>query len=359
MKGSMKICVECFDDVELRGFIVSQNQTGRCDACNSSDVFIIDINEILDFAKSLLNNFQVDEHSTTTPLVKFIQQYWDFFRSEETGNKIISEILKVVDSPIKDINTSVMFNDDIKYNVGFWETLKEQLKWKNRYITNINYLTEDELGWDSFFDSEVVIQPAELFYRGRLQDKADSKPFSKDKMFSPTKEIASAGRANPHGIPFLYLCDNKETVPYEIRASYLDEVSIGTFRLKDGLSKKIRISDFTEKPSLFLGAETSYDIINRRIKSTLLKKTISYDLSKPMRRYDSELDYIPTQFICEFLKTFTGVDGIKFKSSLHTEGNNYVIFDQSIMECTEVERYKINKVEIEAEEHNISRFIKT
>lgn len=351
----MKICVECFDDVELKGFIVSQNQTGNCDACESRETFIIDSDEVLDFVKSLLSNFQIDRHSNNTQIVKFIQQHWSFFRSEEIGNKILSEILEVIDSPIKDIDTSVMFNDDIEYNVGFWNTLKNKLKWKSRYITNINYLTEDELGWDGFFESEVVIQPTDLFYRGRLQNKPDSPPFNKDEMFSPHKEIASAGRANPSGIPFLYLCDNIKTVPYEIRASYLDEVSIGTFHLKEGLSKTIRISDFTEKPSLFLGAEVTYDVINRQIKSTLLKKRISYDLSKPMRRYDSELDYIPTQFICEFLKTFTGVEGIKFKSSLHTEGNNYVIFDQNIMECAAVDRYRINKVEIEAEVHGLFR----
>lgn len=41
----------------------------------------------------------------------------------------------------------------------------------------------------------------------------------------------------------------------------------------------------------------------------------------------------------------------KFKSSLHDEGNNYVIFDQNIMECVDVQRFKISKVEIDAEEH--------
>src|SRR5690554_5971856 len=131
----MKICVECFDDVELKGFIESQSQTGSCDACKSCDTFTIDIDDILDFLKSLLSNFQIDEHSNNTPLVKLIQQYWSFFRSEEIGNKILSGILEIIDSPIKDIYTSVKFTDDIEYNVGFWDTLKDQLKWKSRYIT--------------------------------------------------------------------------------------------------------------------------------------------------------------------------------------------------------------------------------
>lgn len=351
----MKICRECFEDVELKGFITSQNQPGKCDVCGSES-FVIDLNELLDFAKSLLSNFQPSYYSNNTPLVKLIQNHWDFFKNEEVGNIILAEILQNVDSTIQDIDTSVEFNDDITYNVGYWEVLKEQLKWQRRYITDINYLTDGELGWDGFFASEIVVKSTDLFYRGRLHEKADSNIFEKNNMFSPHRDIATAGRANPSGIPYLYLCDNINTVPYEIRATYLDEFSIGTFKLKEGKDRPIRISDFTAKPGLFTGAETTYDNINKQIKSTLLKERISFDLSKPMRRYDSELDYIPTQFICEFLKSFPGVDGIKFKSSLHVEGNNYVIFDQELMECTKVHRYKIYKVEINAKEHKLFSF---
>ena len=85
------------------------------------------------------------------------------------------------------------------------------------------------------------------------------------------------------------------------------------------MSTAIIISDFTESETIFHPSRVA-----ERIKSTLLKQKISVDLSKPMRRYDSELDYIPTQFICEFIKIYTGVQGIKFRSSLHTLGNNIV-----------------------------------
>ncbi len=121
----------------------------------------------------------------------------------------------------------------------------------------------------------------------------------------------------------MYLSDNAETILYEIRASYLDEVSLASFRLKQDLTEDIVISDFKETHSLY-----APNSVNLRIKSTLLKQIISRDLSKPMRRYDSELDYIPTQFICEFIKVFTNVHGIKFRSSLHNIGNNIVVFNQ-------------------------------
>ena len=62
-----------------------------------------------------------------------------------------------------------------------------------------------------------------------------------------------------------------------------------------------------------------------------------------MRRYDSELDYIPTQFICEFIKIFTNVQGIKFKSSLHNAGSNLVLFNSGTMKCRNVKKVQISK----------------
>lgn len=111
-------------------------------------------------------------------------------------------------------------------------------------------------------------------------------------MYCPPVKNATSGRANPVGIPYLYLTDNEETVLYEIRASYLDEVSIGIFSKENEILIDVIISDFTKIASLYVLNE-----VNKRIKSTLLKQYISRDLSKPMRLYDSELNYIPTQFI--------------------------------------------------------------
>lgn len=80
-----------------------------------------------------------------------------------------------------------------------------------------------------------------------------------------------------------------------------------------------------------------------------MRKIISADLSIPLRRYDSEIEYIPTQFICEFIRNFTGADGILFNSSLHNGGKNVVLFGQDKVECISVKMYRITKVDIEAE----------
>lgn len=333
------VCKNCFADKELNGFITSQNTIGNCSCCESKDVEIIPIEELFDFFKELFENFQ--PKSSGDRFISKVQGNWSLFSDLTNGQRIINFVLDKIDSPIKNSDELVDFNDEILENVNFWFKLKEQLKWERRYVTDIDYLSKGELGWDGFFESKTVISKDDIFFRARLHKNADEKLFTKEEMFCPKREFSTAGRANPSGIPYLYLSDNEDTILYEIRASYLDEVSIASFHLKTDITQDIIISDFAKTPSLYAPSE-----VNQRIKSTLLKQIISRDLSKPMRRYDSELDYIPTQFICEFIKVFTNVQGIKFRSSLHNVGNNLVVFNQDIMECKDIKKVQVSKVSI-------------
>ena len=109
--------------------------------------------------------------------------------------------------------------------------------------------------------------------------------------------------------------------------------------------------DFTSAvQSSIFEASQQFSNLEEFVSGILLKKKISTDLSRPQRRYDSELEYIPTQFICEFIKHLTGTDGIKFSSSLDSEkGNNIVLFATDKVKCTSIERVRINKIEIDSE----------
>ncbi|MFN4313456.1 MAG: RES domain-containing protein [Chitinophagaceae bacterium] len=336
------VCKDCFADKELIGFIVSQNMRGDCDSCHKKDIEILPFEELLDFFKELIDNFQVKPDGNS--LVSLIQGNWSLFSNLTCGNTILNFVLNKLGTTITNSSEFVDFNAEILENVNYWFKLKEQLKWERRYFTDINYLTDD-LGWDSFFESKVVIKTDETFYRARLHNILNTLPFTNKEMFCPPKEISSAGRANPKGIPYLYLSDNPETILYEIRASYLDEVTIALFKIDPYLKEEVIISDFTEDSTLYHPNE-----VNKKIKSRLLKKIISRDLSKPMRRYDSDLDYIPTQFICEFIKIFTNVQGIKFRSSLHDHGNNLVLFNQNLMNCVSTKKVRVSKVIINSKD---------
>ncbi len=334
------VCTQCFSDRELIAFINSQAIIGDCDFCGIVNGHCISVDELFDFFTELLSHFKPDRTGTGTALKTLIQGNWSLFSTLGNAYAILNYFINTAGSTFASADELVNFSDDILENVGYWDMLKHQLATKNRYITDVGYLTGD-LGWDGFFSSQIQIPHGLPLYRARLHHSSGQLAYAVHEMFCPPAVYSTAGRANPSGIPYLYLSDNTDTVLYEVRAAYLDEISIGMFEVKPAITSPVIISDFTESPTIFHPSR-----IGDKIKATLLKQKISADLSKPMRRYDSELDYIPTQFICEFIKIYTGVHGIKFRSSLHATGNNFVIFDQDLLTCIQVNRVRVHRVVI-------------
>lgn len=337
----MQVCPNCFSDKELRAFIETSDSIGNCKVCGSLSQKLLELSELYDFFQELISNFKLANEGL--PLNIKIQNDWKLFSKPTSATIILNCVLSEINSIINDAAQNVDYTDEIIYNFSHWEHLKDELKWKNRYIIDIDRLGEGEFNWDKFLrDNNVLfnIDSKTILFRARLHEKSDIKVFKKKEMGSPPKEKSTGGRANPSGIPFLYLSEDKETVLHEVRASYHDEISLGKFRLRKDISL-LEIVDFTKTPTLFQSEN-----IKDTIQGKLLRDKISKDLSKPMRRYDSELDYIPTQFICEYIKVATGANGIRFKSSLHNKGNNIVLFDSNLMECKSVHKLKIHQINL-------------
>ncbi|OYQ90404.1 hypothetical protein B9T10_03540 [Wohlfahrtiimonas chitiniclastica] len=269
-------------------------------------------------------------------IIDLLQKDWSFFSNRAAAEKILSFVLEACPNHINSISQNIDYSEEIYDNINYWDILKGKLKSESRYITDINYLIND-LGWDGFFESQTSLRDDERLYRARVHHCSQN-VYDKSDMKAPPAKNSVAGRANPMGIPYLYLSDNEDTVLHEIRASLHDEISLATFIKGKTCKEKILLADFTESPYLYV----QYNV-GIKIKSVLLKQRISKDLSKPIRRYDSELDYIPTQFICEFIKLFTNVKGIKFLSSLHSGGINFVLFEQDLVDCVSVNRIKITE----------------
>ena len=140
----------------------------------------------------------------------------------------------------------------------------------------------------------------------------------------------------------MYVSKDIETTYYEVRATFLDNVSVGKFVV----SSDLELIDFDSERSIYNlyndGLYTLADIVlNKK-----LMKAISADMSKPLRRYDTELEYIPTQWICEFSKVKLGAVGVSFKSALQDGGKNIVLFDPAKAKCVSVESYVIRRITI-------------
>lgn len=344
----MNVCDKCFTDLEIKQFIITTSKIqGSCDCCGQ-DGAILDVDEILDFFAEFITIFKYNIEGK--PLVELIQEDWNIFSSIDTGqsffssNDILDSLKLITDvsfsESVFDPMIPVSYTDEITDSVSFWGKLKDDLKWRRRFLTDIGEM--EDMGWDAMFNVFTTLDSTNYLYRARINQKGQTIAYTPDKMFAPEKELTTSGRANPQGIPYLYLSKDYETTVYEARATFLDNISIGKFQLVDG--KELRLVDFTSHQSPF---NQGADII-RFTKARLTRNIISKDLSEPLRRYDSELEYIPTQFICEYIRFFTKADGIQFYSSLEKGGVNIVLFDQSDIECVEVEVHQITEVKIKS-----------
>ena len=221
-----------------------------------------------------------------------------------------------------------------------WENIKDSLQHQTRYFTNLGKLYPIDPMLEKYIVADEPIPKGRTLYRARvLPDKKAY--YQKKDMGCPPPEKVNAGRANPVGIPYLYLCADKDTTYYEVRARFLDRICIGTFKTV----RDLNIVNFADKASLFLSSHSG-DIIEF-IKKKLLLNSISKDMSRPLTRYDSELEYVPTQYICELSKLHKA-NGICFESSLKKDGLNYVLFDENDADCIDVKNTQIKEVIIKA-----------
>ena len=331
----MKICKDCFLDEELRSEIYANADIdGICEVCGTEGK-VMDFSEFHGFFATLLSLFSKTESNDKT-VVDIIQDEWSLFKNKEVAKVLLTDVIATNDFGYS-IDDIVNYSDEIQGRIAVWDRLKTSVKENSRFFTNM-----DEFAQYDYLTAGKSLHVGQKLYRSRITPIGQKK-IKCDKMGCPPKELATAGRANPIGIPYLYLSDSAKTTYFEVRAVYLDHLSVGTFRIQ----RELELVDFIYDVNLFI----AYNDGSASLKEIVIKKkiidAISEDLSKPLRRYDSELEYVPTQLICEYCKRIVGADGISFESSLHKGGRNYVLFNDSAAKCTRVDVHEITQIDID------------
>lgn len=348
----MHCCEKCFKDSEIRAIIRGQNTRGKCDFCHRDNVLICDLegNEYLkDNFESLLDVY--------TPINEMVHKYpkekadllknvlcsqWSIFNlSPDYVYRFLITLLPekyaeqpaLFDTPIGisgSINTEYMNQYSI-LGTYQWEDFVTEIKEKNRFHTNI--INKRVL--DTILSATCKqYRAGSTFYRARIWN--DRYGFDKDHMGAPPASKATAGRANPEGISCLYLADSVDTTLHETRAGVYDYATVAQFRLLQdievvNLAAIDKISPFQEIDCSLLAINLPH-----------LRK-IGYEISKPLRRHDSPLDYLPTQYISDYIKS-AGFAGIEYKSTMCKKGVNFAIFDETLFECIETESYDIDSL---------------
>lgn len=337
----MLICKDCFADEELRSEFNSAIgkvcvRGGECAICHKIADVLLDSSLFEDFFDALLRLFSPSSESNMT-VVEIIQKDWCFFRDNEIATRFLSNLMQN-NSYGYTITTKVDYTSTIRERIAVWDELKHSIKENTRFFTDM----EDFSRYDYLTPTNDVLTKGRILYRSRVTPNGKTR-LKPHEMGCPPFELATAGRANPVGIPYLYLCESAKTTYYEVRAVYLDNLSVGVFRVL----RDLKIVDFAYKVNLWVAYNEGDISLDETIIKKKIVEAISADMSKPRRRYDSEIEYVPTQLICEYCKVSLDADGICFESSLHNGGLNYVLFDSSLVKCTKVEKHEISKVDID------------
>lgn len=160
------------------------------------------------------------------------------------------------------------------------------------------------------------------------------------KRMIPLREKAKEGRANPKGIPYLYLASNTSTAIAEMRPWIGEYISIAHFETIRRL-KLIQLTDGFKDTRLFLEG-----IPKNKIDSIVWNQ-INNAFSEPVTDTDDTAEYIPTQIISEVIKD-EGYDGIIYKSKVES-GLNFSLFNIDDAKIIGTSLHQVKSIKVESE----------
>ena len=349
----MKCCENCFSSKALQSIIRRlPKRKGNCSFCKSRSVPTFSPKKLSEQFQNLILSYAIakkDEGGKRLSEQLRLDFPNEIFSSKMQNTQgFLNEISKGTPELDRRIYTHPVIlahkrgaTNALKSRIlnTTWEKFAIELKEKNRFhIENNLNLPELARLLERYTEFHAK---GEIFYRARI---STNQLLSKKEMLNPPRQLAKAGRANPQGISYLYVSNDLDTTLYETRATLFDFVSIGEFAATREL-KVINLNSREYDPIL-LADEGSLD--DYMMHAEFMEK-LGRELSKPVRRADNELDYLPTQYLSEFIKSL-GYDGIKYTSSLNPGGFNIAVFTPNVLKISKVFLHEVKEIKYVSEE---------
>lgn len=223
----------------------------------------------------------------------------------------------------------------------FWKSFVDEIIYHNRYHPChplIDFLR------DYLREHISIIEAETILYRARIIDYmgpgGESTGFVKfmnhekcgvyegydeKNSFVPPANVTGSGRANPERIVYLYAAKEIITAIGETRPRIFDHISVAKIQIL----RDLRLADFTV-------VDESEELSLEAAKLMEIEQAFSQTCRDP-------IDYIPTQYIAEYVKTL-GYDGIAFRSSYVPGGTNITIFDPEVAKAIASAPYKMDSI---------------
>lgn len=337
----MKCCVNCFTDPHLTAewSNIADVEGEQCDYCGAAGVHVIDPRKLKDRFAPVAAIYSPTENGR--PLIDCVQEDWKIFNVPSLGpqgpRSLFGDILDDTELVRRPFAVSRQFERPGMHML--WEKLRDELIVRNRYFP------ETALDHDRFGELLGFLKGLRIptnWFRARIQQSDD--PYSLDKMGPPPKEVTSVGRANPAGIPYLYLAENANTAAAEVRPHTGDRVCVAEFEIPEGLKLvDLRNPRMMISP-LILGDEDRIASLKSDIP---FLERLGEELTRPVIPTRVAIDYVPSQYLCELIKKL-GWDGVVYRSSVGT-GMNMALFDPTYATGQGVKQVRVSRVSVEVD----------
>lgn len=290
---------------------------GTCDYCGLEEASLFPPVQLRESFGLLMEAYYEDAEGVS--LIRALRDDWGLFHDEmtdATAQELLADVLG--DREFVGSTFSPIAVDD---SVSFerWEVLRAELMHQNRWFLGAP-LDEERLR----YLLSLLIAPENLFevpwYRARLLGYEDS--FDLEAMSAPPKHLAGHGRANPAGIPYLYLGSTAQTAIAEVRPHTGHRACVATFEFSGDL-RIVDLRDPARLVSPFL--EEDAEQIARLRSGIPFLQQLGEELTRPVLPDSAAYEYTPSQYLCEFIKK-AGYDGVLYRSSVG-DGMNLALFE--------------------------------
>ena len=338
----MLVCPSCFGhSVALIARFDERGTLRTCPTCGGEGVKVLDAGELSDLFEGLKAHYEpligdayrlhkqgvhgYGPDAGEDSLVEILREGWEVF-SDRVDDEHAEEILTSIWPGY--VGEYLRHGSNLWRQVrDEWESLKKSLMHDWRFFHNGKLVGE---GVERLLDPWVEVLASSLasrsWRRARIQQSRDD-PFAQNAMGAPPPDKARAGRANPPGISHLYVASDETTAVAEVRAEPGEWVTVATVEIPP---VSLRVLDLTRDVRVvdpFVHEDLHQALVLRE-----LLQIFSYELSRPVRPTDHEIDYVGTQFISEYFRN-QGFSGIVYPSAL-ASGTNAVFFDPAVATIT-------------------------
>jgi hypothetical protein len=333
-----RCCIHCFTDSVLIE-AASKGAIGNCAHCDSVRVPTISADVFFSSIELILYSLEVSDEGEG--LFTLLHKQFGLF-----SPAIVKDPERLVREMFGDeiAGLKYVFKFDVSLYSSQWLDFKEELKHQNRFFPRSTLISQvlnpsaSNLSFEVFLalleQLKAPIEAGEVLFRARISET----PLIAGQMGTPPPMVASGGRANPIGIPYLYLAENEDTCVAEVRPNNASVIYVSEFVALGDLNLLSLTNPRCDSSVLKFEEQQMQDVL---CFLDLLER-FSLELSKPILPDKSHIEYIPTQYMCEFVKSVANYDGIVFNSSFG-QGRNYVIFNSDIFSAKEPYRGQVIK----------------